>query len=118
MNFGNEKEPIPWVKVHDLPDYVRYRHDKHINAENEVYPNGVPCQECHGPIETMDLVEKFDPSFGQMGWCLACHLKIPGAMERKHAVASTTDPTKLKDYQHPSGDYIRPNLSDCLTCHY
>lgn len=118
MDYWNRKEPIPWVKIHDIPDFVRYPHYKHVTAENEQYPDGIPCQDCHGPVETMDVVEKADPDFGLMGWCLECHLTIPGTLERKRAIAASTDPTKIKNSDHPSGDYIRPNLTDCLSCHY
>ena len=118
LGYWERQEPIPWVKIHDLPDFVRYPHNKHINAKNEVFPDGVPCQDCHGPIETMEVVKKANPDFGLMGWCLECHLSIPGSLERKRAIASTTDPSKVKNSKHPSGDYIRPNMTDCLTCHY
>ena len=113
-----KKEPIQWVKVHDVPDFVRFTHDKHVTAKNEVFPNGVPCQQCHGPIETMDTVKKFDPNFGLMGWCLQCHLTIPGAIERKQAIAASMASTEVKNYKHPSGNYARPLMSDCITCHY
>ena len=118
MDYWQKQQPIPWVKIHDIPDFVRYPHYKHINAKNEMYPNGIACQECHGPIETMDVVQKFYPSFGLMGWCLNCHLTIPGTLEMKRAVASTTDPTRIKNATHPNGNYRRPLLTDCLTCHY
>ena len=118
MEFWDKQEPIPWVKIHDTPDFVRYPHNKHINAKNEIYPDGVPCQDCHGPIEKMEVVEKANPRFGEMGWCLQCHLKIPGTLEQKRAIASTTDPKKLKNAKHPSGNYNRPRLTDCLSCHY
>ncbi len=42
--FWRKKEPIPWVKIHDVPDFVRFLHQKHINARNEVYPKGLKCQ--------------------------------------------------------------------------
>lgn len=59
-----KNEPIEWVKVHDLPDYVRFTHKRHVAA-------GLQCQECHGPVETMDVLEQVAPL--QMGWCLSCH---------------------------------------------
>jgi hypothetical protein len=118
MEYWDKQEPIPWVKIHDVPDFVRYPHYKHVNAKNETYPEGVPCQDCHGAIEMMDVVAKANPSFGQMGWCLSCHLTIPGTLERKRAIAAATDPRKVKNSDHPSGDYSRPLLTDCLTCHY
>ena len=114
--FWNEKKPIPWVKIHDVPDFVRFIHKKHINAKNKVYPKGLACQECHGPIEEMHVVKKFNPSFGNMGWCLECHLTVPGALDRKRAVAAGDGSMKLMNALRPDGTH-RPNLTDCMTCH-
>lgn len=55
---------IPWVRVHRVPDHVFFTHERHINA-------GLKCQECHGPVETMDVVRQVAPL--TMGWCLDCH---------------------------------------------
>lgn len=60
----NKKEPIEWIKVHDLPDFARFSHKPHVRA-------GVTCQECHGPVEKMEEVYQHAPL--QMGWCLRCH---------------------------------------------
>lgn len=114
--YWQEKKPIPWVKIHDVPDFVRFPHFRHVRAQNEVFPNGVPCQTCHGPIETMHVVEKFYPDFGEMGWCLDCHLTIPGSIERKMAIPVKAGSSVLKNAKGPKG-YHRPNLTDCLTCH-
>ncbi len=59
-----KNEPIEWVKVHDLPDYVRFPHKRHVAA-------GLACQDCHGKVESMDVVEQVAPL--QMGWCISCH---------------------------------------------
>lgn len=56
--------PIPWRRVHRLPDFVYFSHAPHVNA-------GVGCSSCHGQVETMALV--FAESPMQMGWCLDCH---------------------------------------------
>lgn len=57
------KDPIEWVKVHDLPDFVFFSHKRHVaNFE---------CQECHGPVETMETVWREAPL--TMGWCVTCH---------------------------------------------
>jgi hypothetical protein len=56
--------PIPWVKVHDLADYVYFNHSAHVRR-------GVGCVECHGRVDTMDVVEQVKPL--SMGWCLDCH---------------------------------------------
>ncbi len=60
------KKPIPWVRVYRLQDFVYFSHKRHVLKE-------VACQECHGPIETMDRVERY--SSLDMGWCLTCHKK-------------------------------------------
>lgn len=55
---------IPWVKVHVMPDHVRFNHERHVKA-------GANCQECHGQIPEMEVVERV--SSMKMGWCLDCH---------------------------------------------
>lgn len=55
---------IEWVKVHRLPDHVKFNHAAHI-------AKGVNCQTCHGPIETMKTVYQYSDL--SMGWCVNCH---------------------------------------------
>jgi hypothetical protein len=114
--FWEEQKPIPWVKIHDIPDFVRYDHSRHVMAKNEKYPDGIQCQACHGPIQTMDVVQIYYPAFGQMGWCLECHLSLAGTLEQKRATGMEGS-MKLVNFKHPGG-YDRPRLTDCLTCHY
>ena len=57
-------EPIEWVKVHMLPDYVYFNHAAHTTA-------GVSCVQCHGQVNKMDVVYQAKPL--SMGWCLECH---------------------------------------------
>jgi len=58
------REPIPWVRVHDLPDYVRFTHKRHVVA-------AVACETCHGDVARMEAVVQTAPL--TMGWCLNCH---------------------------------------------
>ena len=116
MTYWEKQEPIPWVKIHDVPDFVRYPHARHVNARNEVFPEGIPCQRCHGEIEKMHVVEKVDSAFGQKGWCLECHLTLPGTLERKRAIPAEEGSSKLLNAMRPDGRH-RPNLTDCMTCH-
>ena len=64
--YWENDEPIPWVKVHDLPDFVHFTHKRHVSA-------GIECQTCHGPVETMDRVYVSDVAPLAMGLCLNCH---------------------------------------------
>ncbi len=57
--------PIEWVRVHNLPDLAYFNHQQHVVAGK------VECQECHGPIQEMDVVYQFSKM--SMGWCLNCH---------------------------------------------
>ena len=57
-------KPIPWVKIHSLPDYVYFSHQSHVTA-------GVSCVSCHGRIDQMIEVKQEKPL--NMAWCLDCH---------------------------------------------
>lgn len=62
--YWENREPIRWIKVHDVPDFVHFPHKRHIKA-------GLECQECHGPVETMDRITRVAPM--TMPWCTGCH---------------------------------------------
>ncbi len=57
-------EAVPWVKIHQTPDYVYFNHAIHVNR-------GVSCVECHGKINEMEVVAHAQPL--SMGFCLDCH---------------------------------------------
>lgn len=61
---GETGEPIPWVKIHQLPDYAYFNHSVHVGA-------GVGCASCHGRVDKMEEVYLHAPL--SMGWCLECH---------------------------------------------
>lgn len=58
-------EPIEWVKVYSVPDFVHFTHKRHVRA-------GLACQDCHGPVETMERVERVNDPL--MNWCVDCHV--------------------------------------------
>jgi hypothetical protein len=55
---------IQWIKVHDLPDYVYFNHEIHVNK-------GIGCASCHGRVDQMPLM--YMENTLQMEWCLNCH---------------------------------------------
>ena len=59
-----KNEPMQWVKVHVLPDFVYFNHQRHIQR-------GLSCDTCHGNVANMDKVEQVSPL--TMGWCINCH---------------------------------------------
>jgi hypothetical protein len=64
LAFWENKEPIPWVRVHDLPDYARFSHKRHIRG-------GLACAECHGDVAQMEIALQVESL--SMGWCVTCH---------------------------------------------
>lgn len=116
-------KPIPWNRVHMLPDYVYFNHAAHVNAS-------VSCVECHGNINRMDNVFQTQPL--NMAWCLQCHREPESKLRPLDQVtnlewqpdvisgtyADMTIPQaraelgkKLKEQYH-----VNPN-TDCVTCH-
>ena len=57
-------QSIPWIKVHDLPDFVYFSHEIHVNK-------GIGCASCHGRVDQMPLM--YAQNTLQMEWCLDCH---------------------------------------------
>jgi len=57
-------EAIPWVRVHQLPDFVYFNHAVHVNR-------GVSCYDCHGQVNEMQVVRHDRPL--SMAFCLECH---------------------------------------------
>ncbi len=57
-------QSIPWIKVHDLPDFVYFSHEIHVNK-------GIGCESCHGRVDQMPLM--YEQNTLQMEWCLDCH---------------------------------------------
>ena len=62
---GYEQKPIKWVRIHNLPDHAYFNHSQHVVA------GGLECQDCHGAIEEMEVVEQHAEL--TMGWCIDCH---------------------------------------------
>jgi hypothetical protein len=70
LRYWEEKKPIPWVKVHDLADFVYFDHSRHLTEKANL-----ECADCHGPVEKMDRVKRVHSL--KMGWCLDCHKQPP-----------------------------------------
>lgn len=56
---------IEWIRIHNLPDHVYFNHSQHVTVGK------LECQDCHGPVEEMDVVRQYSPL--SMGWCVNCH---------------------------------------------
>jgi hypothetical protein len=105
--FG-ENEPIKWVRVNDVPDYVYFNHEAHVNAT-------VGCETCHGRVDQM--VKVFQAKSLTMEWCVNCH-RDPTPHLRP------ADQLTTMGYEPKEGDgerikkerSVNPPLN-CSTCH-
>jgi hypothetical protein len=62
--YVEEKQPVPWVRVYEIPSFVEFNHKTHLDA-------GAKCETCHGPVATRDFLwRETDLS---MGGCFNCH---------------------------------------------
>ena len=105
-------DPVEWIKVNFLPDYVHFSHSVHVT-------NGVGCETCHGRIDQMEVVAQVEPL--SMGWCLECH-------RQPELYLRPDDAVTLMGYEHPS-NFVERNLqrieqegiqppTNCSACHY
>lgn len=72
-----KREPPRWRKVHDMPDYVHFTHEKHLkrfvfdNPDLPVERVSEVCAFCHGDVKNMTVANKQKPL--TMGFCRNCH---------------------------------------------
>ena len=65
QSYTGDTEPVKWVRIHNLPDFVYFNHAQHVTVA------GVDCKTCHGPVEEMEIL--YQHSSLTMGWCINCH---------------------------------------------
>jgi Cytochrome c7 and related cytochrome c len=63
--YASKGLPVPWERIHKVPEYVHFPHVRHVNA-------GVTCQTCHGQVQKMEVV--YQAASLNMGWCVNCHV--------------------------------------------
>jgi len=105
---------IPWVKVHDLPDFVYFDHSIHV-------AKGIGCATCHGRVDRMNLM--WQENSLQMEWCLGCHRAPERYVRPRDQVFSMswtpadsdTDQTTLG--KKLVAEYHIESRDDCSTCH-
>lgn len=64
LAYWKNREPLPWVRLQRLPDFVYFTHEMHLK-------NGLQCVNCHGQVDRMPDTPR--ASSYEMGWCLSCH---------------------------------------------
>ena len=95
QEYTGESQPVKWVRIHNLPDFVYFNHAQHVEVGE------IACQKCHGPVEEMEIMYQYSPL--TMGWCINCHretnvkvenneyyTKIHEALSKKYGVEKLT----------------------------
>jgi hypothetical protein len=103
--------PIPWVRVHRLPDFVYFNHAIHV-------AKGVGCVTCHGRVDRMAAVSQVATL--TMGFCLDCHREPEKHLRPREEVLSLAwepdeAPAVLGARLKAQYD-VRPRTS-CTACH-
>lgn len=122
QTYGPNPKPIRWIRIHNLPDHAAFNHSQHVKGAN------LQCQECHGPIQQMEVVEQYATL--QMGWCINCHrernidVENNPYYEELHAKIKAEKNNKNSPY---SKYYVNGKINitaaqngalECSKCHY
>ena len=100
--------PIPWVRITHVPDFVYFNHAVHVQ-------NGVGCDTCHGPVESMQQVYQAAPL--TMEWCVGCHRSPERYMAvRATGVAGWVGPDIARG-RAQAARFDVERLTSCTTCH-
>ena len=67
-----QQQTIEWVRVHQVPDHVRFTHEAHIQR-------GFDCATCHGNVAQMTVVSQVRSL--RMGDCVECHRQNGGTTD-------------------------------------
>ena len=109
QRYTGETQPVKWVRIHNLPDFVYFNHAQHVDVA------GIECQKCHGPVEEMEIMYQHSPL--TMGWCIDCHretnvdLENNEYYEKIHAELS-------KKYGVEKLTIAQMGGLECGKCHY
>ena len=108
MAYTGVQKPVKWTRIHNLPDHVYFNHSQHVTVA------GVACQQCHGDVQTMEVVEQHAPL--TMGWCINCH---------RTTNVNDANPYYEKIHEQLAKKYGKEKLTiaelgglECGKCHY
>ena len=106
--YTGVQKPVKRTRIHNLPDHVYFNHSQHVTVA------GVACQQCHGDVQTMEVVEQHAPL--TMGWCINCH---------RTTNVNDANPYYEKIHEQLAKKYGKEKLTiaelgglECGKCHY
>ena len=109
QSYTGKTEPVKWVRIHNLPDFVYFNHSQHVTVA------GIECQTCHGPVETYEIQKQFAPL--TMGWCINCHRKTEVKMEGNDYYTKIHEELSKK-YGVDKLTAAQMGSLECGKCHY
>ena len=107
--YTGKTEPVKWVRIHNLPDFVYFNHSQHVTVA------GIECQKCHGPVQTYEIQKQFAPL--TMGWCINCHRETNVKMEG-NAYYEKIHEELAKKYGKDKLTAAELGGLECGKCHY
>ena len=107
--YTGNTEPVKWVRIHNLPDFVYFNHAQHVMVGE------VKCQTCHGPVEEMEIMYQYSPL--TMGWCINCHRKTNVKVEDNEYYTKIHEELSKK-YGVEKLTVAQMGGLECGKCHY
>jgi hypothetical protein len=106
-------QPLEWIRVHDLADFVYFNHGIHVTQ-------GIGCESCHGRVDQMPVIAKTETL--RMDWCLECH-RAPERFIRPREAVFTMGWEPSPDQANLGPQLVAEygieveQLDDCSICH-
>ena len=109
QQYTGKTEPVKWVRIHNLPDFVYFNHAQHVQVGQ------IECQTCHGPVEEMEIMYQYSPL--TMGWCINCHRETNVKVESNEYYAKIHEALSKK-YGVEKLTVAQMGGLECGKCHY
>ncbi|MCM5662029.1 c-type cytochrome [Galbibacter mesophilus] len=109
QRYTGETQAVEWVRIHNLPDFAYFNHSQHVTVGR------IACQECHGPIQEMEIVHQEAPL--TMGWCINCHRETNVKMEGNEYYKKIHEELSKK-YGVEEVTAAQLGATECAKCHY
>lgn len=111
VNSSETGEPIPWTRIHNLPDHVFFSHAVHVGSGK------LDCTQCHGDVAGMDIMKQQNDL--SMGWCVNCHRETNVKFTENHYYEDYVKlHEELKSGAIDSVTAADIGANDCMRCHY
>lgn len=105
------KKPVKWVRLHNLPDFVFFSHAVHVGVAK------LKCQKCHGQVQEMDVMTQHSDL--SMGWCVNCHRETNTKFaENGYYETFKKMHEDMSEEQMKNVKAADVGANDCMKCHY